>query len=200
MSSSGQQSIALVSDQVDGYFCCGFGTYFWNGTSCTSESTARGNHDAFALEPASFILNRMDGSTVQSEPSPSDASRVTVTKTGTVETYTVAGTAVISSDNSDKKAIAAGVGAGVPLACLLVVAVAFLIVARRRMKKLRDENTTQRQEIEDKKREVETAWLQNSSVFPHLSGAGSQPALTELSGDRAASELENTGPAKHIHR
>lgn len=202
VSSSGQQTIALVSDQEDGYFCCGFGDNFWNGSSCTSEST-RNNYDAFVLDPPTVIIDRADGLTLQNNPSHSSRPVVTVTTTAAGRTVTATPS---SKPSNNKDVIAAGVGAAVPLGCLLAAAIAFLILGRRQVKRLKNENSTQKEEIEEQRRELESAWSQAKIGRAHVAGTNRNPA--ELEADRVAAELDNgerqslvgERDTKHVYR
>ncbi|KAK0799077.1 hypothetical protein LTR87_009318 [Friedmanniomyces endolithicus] len=176
VSAGGEQTIALVQDEANGRFCCGFGTLFFDGSNCTTAT--RGSNAPFNLHPELAILDRSNGATTLSTAAVATAaSGVTAsTVTSTVVVTASAGSAITApasatASTGSTSVVAVGAGIAVPLGILLIAVSAIAVILWRRNKRLtqqmdQKERQYQNQSAYDKK-DVQSSYdTQRAALLP----------------------------------
>ncbi|KAK0292111.1 hypothetical protein LTR35_001540 [Friedmanniomyces endolithicus] len=136
VSAGGEQTIALVQDEANGWFCCGFGTLFFNGSNCTTAT--RGSNAPFNLHPELAILDRSNGATTLSTAAGATAVTGGTASTVTSTVVVTANAASLGATGSggSTSVVAVGAGVAVPLGILLIAVSAIAVLLWRRNKRL----------------------------------------------------------------
>ncbi|TKA82259.1 hypothetical protein B0A55_01698 [Friedmanniomyces simplex] len=182
ISTGGQQTIALVQDEANGYFCCGFGTLFFDGSNCTTGT--RGSTTPFSLDPEIAIFNRSDGSTAFSTCAVAAGATNVLTSTVTSTVSVTATTASASGSSNPTSVVAVGAGVAIPLGVLLVAVAGIAIILWRRNKKLV-------QQLEEKERAYEARMGIDQKSYPSYGAEQrGQLLVSEVDGTSIVPELD----------
>ncbi|KAK1094046.1 hypothetical protein LTR48_001121 [Friedmanniomyces endolithicus] len=171
-------------DEANGWFCCGYGTLFFDGSNCTTAT--RGSNAPFNLHPELAILDRSNGATTLSTAAGTTAATggTASTITSTVTMTASAASAPATASSGSTSVVAVGAGIAVPLGILLIAVSAIAVILWRRNKRL-----IQQMDQKERQYQAQSAYDKKDLHFPYDTQRAALLPVSEVDGTSIVPEL-----------